>query len=156
MEPIGFIQGIFKWEEQEYTRLDTIKKSVFDRSRNIFYAVNFVSDPKMTNKGIGDTVIIDIVYDGDKPSKTLITDPHKINGGIILPFVTDYPGEVVWLGYFEVPGYKKYTKAGTHSVTIKVAPRKRLQGIRERDFSPEAGGVVERFVFELVEDRQGE
>ena len=157
METIGFIQGIFKWEAQEYTRLDTIKKSIFDRSRNIFYAINFAPNPQLVNaKGVGDTVIIDIVYDGDKPSKTLIRDPHKTKGGIILPFVTDYPGEVVWLGYFEVPGYAKYTNAGTHSVTIKVAPRKRLQGYRERDFTPEAGGVVERFVFELVEDRQGE
>jgi len=159
MEPIGTIQGIFKWEAQEYVVLDTIKKTLFDRSRNIFYAINFAPGFKKIESGkdVADSVIIDIVYDERSPSRTLITDPHKVKGGVIMPYVTDYPGEVVWLGYFEVPGYDKYLKGGEHTVTIKVAPRKRwFPSLRARDFSAEAGGVVQTFPFMIVDDRRPE
>jgi len=154
-DPIGTIQGIFKWEAQEYTELDTIKRTVFDRSRNIFYAINFAPGFGMVQSGqdVLTSVIIDIIYDDGKKSKTLITDPQKVKGGIVMPYVTDYPGEVVWLGYFEVPGYDKYITAGEHTVTIKVAPRKLAQYFRGRDFSPEAGGVTGVFKFNMVDDR---
>ena len=155
VKPIGFIQGIFKWERQEYTVLDTIKKTAFDRTRNIFYAINFSPDfGKIENgKDVADSVIIDILYDVDMPSQTLIRDPQKLTGGVVLPYVTDYPGEVVWLGYFTVPGYEKYTKPGVHSVTVKAAPRKLAQWMRGRDFSLEAGGVSKTFSYMIVEDR---
>ena len=155
VDPIGTIQGIFKWEAQEYVLLDKMKKTVFDRPRNIFYAINFAPDFKTIQSGqdVADSVIIDIVYDENKPSKTLITDPQKVKGGIVMPFVTDYPGEVVWLGYFEVPGYDKYLNGGEHTVTIKVAPRKLAQWMRGRDFSTEAGGIIQKFPFTIIDDR---
>jgi len=158
MDIIGTIQGIFKWDNQEYVVLDTIKKTIFDRSRNIFYAINFAPGFKKIESGVdlATSVIIDIVYDEDKPSRTLITDPHKVKGGVIMPYVTDYPGEVVWLGYFTVPGYDKYTKGGEHTVTIKVAPRKLAQFMRGRNFSAESGGVVQKFPFMIIDDRQPE
>ena len=137
VSPIGTIQGIFKWGKQDYEVLESIKKTVFDRTRNIFYAVNFSPDFKTIENGkdVADSVIIDILYDIGKPSQTLIRDPQRLNNGIVLQRVTDYPGEVVWLGYFCVPGYEKYTNAGKHTVTVKVAPRKLAQFMRGRDFS---------------------
>jgi len=158
MDPIGKIQGIFKWEAQEYVILDQIKKSIFDRTRHIFYAINFAPGFKKIDSGksLADSVIIDITVDKDLPSRTLIRDPHKVQGGIIMPFVTDYPGEVVWLGYFEVPGYDKYTRPGKHTVTIQIAPRKLAQWARGRDFSEAAGGISQTFEYLIIEDRQPE
>jgi hypothetical protein len=157
MEPVGTIQGIFKWEAQEYVTLEEIKKSIFDRARRIFFAVNFAPGFKTIESGqdVVDNVIIDIVVDEGMKSKTLITDPQKKDNGVILPMVTDYPGEVVWLGYFTVPGYSKYTTPGKHTVTVKVAPRKFMQKIRTRDFSPEAGGVSQMFEYTIVDDHLG-
>lgn len=155
VEPIGTIQGIFKWEKQEYVTLEEIKRTNFDRHRHIFYAINFAPDFKKikTGRDVADSVIIDIVLDEKLKSKYLVRDPHKISGGFILPFVTDYPGEVVWLGYFEVPGYSKYFTAGIHTVTVKVAPRKLAQYFRGRDFSAEAGGITEIFTYKMIDDR---
>lgn len=155
MDPIGVLDGIYQWKMMEYVTLDTIKKSVFDRTRNIFYAVIFSPGFKKIESGkdVADSVIIDIIYDEDMPTKTLIRDPQKKNNGVIIPFVTDYPGEVVWLGYFTVPGYARYTKPGKHTVTIKVAPRKLAQYLRGRDFSPEVGGAIGRFAYTILEDR---
>jgi hypothetical protein len=155
VDSIGTIQGIFKWEGQEYVVLDSIKKTVFDRTRNIFYAINFAPGFKKIESGkdVADSVIIDIVYDDGMPSKTLVKDPQKINSGIVMPFVTDYPGEVVWLGWFTVPGYTKYSSPGKHTVTVKVAPRKLAQWARGRDFSAEAGGIVAMMPYTIVDDR---
>lgn len=158
MEVIGTLQGIFKWEGQEYVQLDKIKKTVFDRTRHIFYAINFAPDFKtiQSGKDVADSVIIDIIYDEGRPSKVLITDPQKVEGGVVMPFVTDYPGAVVWLGYFRVPGYDKYLSGGDHTVTVKVAPRKLVQWMRGRDFSAEAGGVIQKFTFNIIDDRKPE
>ena len=158
MEPIGTIQGIFKWEGQEYFTLEEIKKSIFDRTRRIFFAINFAPGFKKieTGKDAADSVIIDLILDDGMKSKVLIRDPQALNQGVIISEVTDYPGEVVWLGYVNVPGYAKYSNPGEHTVTIKVAPRKLAQYFCGRDFSPEAGGVTETFKYKIVEDRQGD
>lgn len=146
---IGIIQGIYKWIGQEYVELDTIEKEDFMRTRRIFYAINFNrEDGFYDNSDIYKNIIIDIVYDEGKKGNVLITDPQKTNG-VTLQYGTDYPGEVVWVGYFDVPGYAKYSAIGKHTVTIKVAPRKWGQWARSRDFSEEVGGVTQKFTFEI-------
>lgn len=91
------------------------------------------------------SVIIDVVYDG-----ICIKDPHS---RYPMNFVTNFPGEgKVWFGYFQPPAYEKYIAPGWHKVEIKVAPRKLMQYLRGRDFSPEAGGVTQAFMFQVTGD----
>ncbi|CAK0771163.1 hypothetical protein CCP3SC15_420008 [Gammaproteobacteria bacterium] len=134
--PICKILGLFKAGESgaggQYQPFipPEIRQNLFNRV-NLAYGLAF-NPGYVTGE---DDVIIDLVYDG-----ITITDPHRSRP---MAFVTNYPGTFNgWYGPLVVPNYTRYSKPGVHAVVIKVAPRKRAQYFRGRDFSEEAGGVI--------------
>lgn len=139
---IASILGVFKAGPEgaggDYQPMDTIGEYVFNLYRHVIYGLKFKEGfDKQTS------VIIDAVYDG-----ITIKDPHSQTP---MQFVTNYPGDGAWFGWFEPPKLTQCSAPGKHVVVLKVAPRKLLQYFRGRDFSPEAGGVISApLIFEIL------
>jgi len=163
MEPIT-CQGIFRWVGQEYRRIKkSVKYTDYTRERKIFYALNVpgVSE-HLTDKQLAEQIIIDIILDEGLESEYLITDPQKITGGFMSPATsqeqTDNPGNVVWLGWIDIPRYSRFTDPGekddpiTHNVTIKAAFRP--IGSTTRDFDAAHGAVYKTYEFRVIDDRE--
>ena len=100
----------------------------------------------------GDTVIIDVVYDGYTQE-----DPQSARPMI---FITNYPDDPagIWIGTFQAPnGQKRYSAVGIHTVEFKVAPREAPsagttsadQVLPPREFGDEKGGRRGVFTFEI-------
>ena len=152
------VQGIFSWTGQAWRRLRKIGIQKFRRDRKIFFALNIPDAENLTLPELAKYLAINITLDKGLESEELITDPQKINGGMMMPQTeqesTDYPGRCVWVGWIDVPRYGRFSEPGTHNITIEAGPRENIGD--PRDFSPEKGGVTAEFEFEIVEDRSME
>jgi hypothetical protein len=149
------VQGIFSWTGQAWKRLRKIGVRKFTRDRKIFFALNIPDAANFTLPELAKYLAINITLDQGLESEELITDPQKVNGGMMMPQTeqesTDYPGRCVWVGWIDVPRYGRFSSPGIHNITIEAGPRENIGD--PRDFSPEKGGVTARFDFEILEDR---
>ena len=151
-EPIGLFMAGYSGAGGDYLPLGAIHRDVFQRLPNgILFGLKIAAGEQAPTK---DSMIIDVVFDNE-PDAT-IHDPH------IVEQVTDYPIQqaqrgIVWFGAAKPPGYSRYSKTGAHTVTVKVAPRapplpgtaSADQVLAARDFSPEAGGRIAEYRFEI-------
>jgi hypothetical protein len=153
------IQGIFRWVGTAYKRIrKPIRYTDIAREMKIFYALNVPKASLLTDRLLADLMIIDTILDEGLESQFLITDPQKVMGGYMSPATeqeqTDNPGMVVWLGWIEVPRYSRFIEPGPHNVTIKAAFRD--IDVPERLFNEVHGGVIQRFDYEISDDRPPE
>jgi len=137
----------------DYIPLKAINREIFQRLPNgIIFGLRIATGATAPTK---DSMIIDVIFDSKEEST--LRDPH------IVEQVTDYPVDqatrgIVWFGTAKPPGYTQYSKYGKHTVTVKVAPRgaplagtaSADQVLAARDFSPEAGGQITEFSFEIA------
>lgn len=146
-EPIGLFMAGYSGAGGDYLPLKSIHRDIFQRLPNgILFGLKVAAGEQAPTK---DSMIIDVVFDNE-PDAT-IHDPH------IVEQVTDYPVQqaqrgIVWFGAARPPGYTRYSKTGMHTVTVKVAPRAPPTGTTDlppRDFSPEAGGRIAEYRFEI-------
>lgn len=151
--PIGLYMAGYSGAGGDYIPLKAINRQIYQRLPNgILFGLKI-------NTGSGaptqDSMIIDVIFDNEKEST--LHDPH------IIQQVTDYPVDqatrgIVWFGTAKPPGYTQYSKYGIHTVAVKVAPRTAPasgtasadQTLDARDFSPEAGGQIAEFTFEIT------
>ena len=158
--PIATPTGLYKAGPAgvggEYQTLDSINQRIFMLNQErVVYGLQFAAPATVpvNNEGIKDSVIIDIVLDGDDAHT--IHDPHQSYSFL---FSTDYPAQQngTWFGFFRVPNNNPSLIApGPHQVTVKVAPRapplagtsSANQVLPPRNFSPAAGGVSKTFVY---------
>jgi hypothetical protein len=149
------IQGIFYWTGTEWKRLKKIGYMKYTRDRKVFFALNCPNASDLMLPQLAESMIIDIIIDEGLESEYLITDPQKVNHGLMMPAteqeITNYPGYCVWVGYVDIPRYARFSEPGEHNITIKVAPRKK--GGTGRDFSPKRGGVIKTFTYEILDDK---
>ena len=150
--PIGLFMAGYSGAGGDYIPLKAIYREIFQRLPNgIIFGLKIATGPTAPTK---DSMIIDVIFDNEK--ETTLRDPH------IIEQVTDYPVDqanrgIVWFGTAKPPGYTQYSKYGKHTVTVKVAPRgaplpgtaSADQILAARDFSPEAGGQIAEFSFEI-------
>lgn len=151
--PIGLFMAGYSGAGGDYIPLKAINREIFQRLPNgIIFGLKIAVGAMAPTK---DSMIIDVVFDNEQEST--LRDPH------IVEQVTDYPVDqatrgIVWFGAAKPPGYTQYSKYGKHNVLIKVAPRKAPaagtasadQVLAARDFSPEAGGQVAEFSFQIT------
>jgi hypothetical protein len=145
--PIGLFMAGYSGAGGDYIPLKAIYREIFQRLPNgIIFGLKIATGPTAPTK---DSMIIDVIFDNE-PDAT-IRDPH------IVEQVTDYPIQqaqrgIVWFGAARPPGYTRYSRTGPHTVTVKVAPRPAPTGTTDlppRDFSPEAGGRIAEYRFEI-------
>jgi hypothetical protein len=150
--PIGLFMAGYSGAGGDYLPLKAINREIFQRLPNgILFGLKIAAGAMAPTK---DSMIIDVVFDNEQEST--LRDPH------IVEQVTDYPVDqatrgIVWFGAARPPGYTQYSKYGKHNVLVKVAPRKAPasgtasadQALAARDFSPEAGGQIAEFAFEI-------
>lgn len=150
--PLGLFMAGYSGAGGDYIPMKAIYRDIYQRLPNgIIFGLQVNNTPTAPTK---DSMIIDIIFDEEKES--IIRDPH------IIEQVTDYPIDqaarsIVWFGVAKPPGYTRYSTYGWHTVTIKVAPRPApLAGtasadevLAARDFSPEAGGRIAQYRFEI-------
>ena len=114
---------------------------------NILFALLF-NDTAPVRK---DSVIIDLIFDGDK--QNIVHDPHLKEAEL----VTDNPGQAgMWFCPARLPRYVGFSTVGMHKLTVMVAPRpapapgttSANQTLPPRDFSAAAGGVVDTYTWE--------
>jgi len=151
-EPIGLFMAGYSGAGGDYIPLKSINREIFQRLPNgIIFGLKIASGIAAPTK---DSMIVDVIFDNEVEST--LHDPH------IVEQVTDYPVDqatrgIVWFGAAKPPGYTQYSKYGKHPVLVKVAPRKApasgtasaAEVLAARDFSPEAGGRIAEFVFEI-------
>ena len=146
---MGIFMAGYSGAGGDYIPMKAIYRDVYQRLPNgIIFALRINAGPNAPTK---DSTIIDVIFDNEKEST--LHDPH------IIEQVTDYPVDqatrgIAWFGSAKPPGYTQYSEYGMHTVTVKVAPRAAPTGtdpLPPRDFSPEAGGRIAEFVFEIRE-----
>ncbi len=146
-EPIGLFMAGYSGAGGDYIPLKAIHREIFQRLPNgIIFGLKIEAGPTTPTQ---DSMIIDVVFDNEVEST--LHDPH------IIEQVTDYPVDqarrgIVWFGTAQPPRYTPYSRYGKHTVLVKVAPRKAPTGATDlplRDFSPEAGGRIAEFAFEI-------
>lgn len=146
-EPIGLYMAGYSGAGGDYLPLKSINRDIFQRLPNgILFGLKIAAGELAPTQ---DSMIIDIVFDNEQDAT--IRDPH------IVEQVTDYPVDqarrgIVWFGAAKPPGYTRYSRTGPHTVTVKVAPRPAPTGTTDlppRDFSPEAGGRIAEYRFEI-------
>ena len=147
--PIGLFMAGFSGVGGDYIPLKAIYRDAYQHLPNgIIFGLQINAGPTAPTK---DSMIIDISFTGPDGSMALIHDPH------IIEQVTDYPVDqatrgIAWFGAAKPPGYTPFSAYGIQTVQIKVAPRVAPTGtdpLPPRDFSPEAGGRIAEFVFEI-------
>lgn len=150
--PIGLFMAGYSGAGGDYVPLKAINREIFQRLPNgIIFGLKIENGQATPTK---DSMIIDVIFDNGQES--ILRDPH------IIEQVTDYPVDqatrgIVWFGVAKPPGYTQYSKYGKHNVLVKVAPRgaplpgtaSADQILEARDFSPEAGGRIAEFSFEI-------
>jgi hypothetical protein len=145
--PIGLFMAGYSGAGGDYIPMKAIYRDVYQRLPNgILFGLQIATGVAAPTK---DSMIIDVIFDNEKEST--LHDPH------IVEQVTDYPVDqatrgLTWFGVAKPPGYTQYSNYGIHTVTVKVAPRIAPSGtdpLPPRDFSPEAGGRIAEFVFEI-------
>ena len=145
--PLGLFMAGYSGAGGDYVPLKSIYRDIYQRLPNgIIFGLWINTGLTAPTK---DSMIIDVIFDGEKEST--LHDPH------ILEQVTDYPIDqatrgIIWFGVAKSPGYSQYSDYGIHTVTVKVAPRVAPIGtdpLPPRDFSPEAGGRIAEFMFEI-------
>jgi hypothetical protein len=136
----------------DYIPLKSIYREIFQLLPNgIIFGLQINNKATAPTK---DSMIIDVIFDSE-PDST-IHDPH------IIEQVTDYPIDqatrgITWFGVAKPPGYNRYCTYGTHTVLLKVGHRPAPspgtasadEVLAARDFSPEAGGRIAEFKFEI-------
>ena len=136
----------------DYIPLKVINREIFQRLPNgIIFGLKIADGAEAPKQ---DSMIIDVIFDNGQEST--LRDPH------IIEQVTDYPVDqarrgIAWFGAAKPPGYSQYSRTGMHTVTVKVAPRgaplpgtaSADQVLAARDFSPESGGRIAEYRFEI-------
>ena len=144
---IGLFMAGYSGAGGDYLPLKAINREIFQRLPNgILFGLKIENGATAPTK---DSMIIDVIFDGE--AQSTLKDPH------IVEQVTDYPVDqanrgIVWFGAAKPPGYTQFSKIGKHTVLVKVAPRKAPVGTADlppRDFSPEVGGKIAEFAFEI-------
>jgi len=150
--PVGIFMAGYSGIGGDYIPLKSITRDLFQRLPNgVVFGLKIETGATAPTK---DSTIIDVIFDGE--SASALHDPH------IIEQVTDYPIDVAsrgltWFGVAPVPRYTQYSTYGIHTVQIKVAPRQAPPAgtasatatLAPRDFSPEAGGRIAEFAFEI-------
>ena len=149
-EPIAAPTGVFKYENGQFAPIDGgqgwIRRDILQHG-HIFFGLEF-NEAAAVSK---DSVIIDLVFDGDQ--RFIVHDPHIKTSQL----VTNNPGPGDWICPAELPRYVGFSAPKVHTLTVKVAPRPAPaagttsadQTLAPRDFSPEAGGVVDTYTWEI-------
>jgi hypothetical protein len=157
MQPIAHPIGLFMSGPTgaggEYQPLERIRHDIFQRlPEGIVYGLAINAGAGAPTAG---SMIVDITFD----ARTTVHDPWKDH---TVEQVADYPIDqatrgIVWFCPVRVPRYTRYSRVGKHTVTIRVAPREAPaagtgsagQALPPRDFSEEAGGRQETFMYEI-------
>lgn len=155
-EPIAAPIGVFKCGPSgagngDFIPIDGgqgwIRRDILQRN-HIFFALMFNETAPFRKE----SVIIDLIFDGDQ--RFIVHDPHLKTKEL----VTDNPQRVGdWFCPADLPRYTAFSRVGKHKLTVKVAPRpapaegtaSATQDLGKRDFSPEAGGMVDTYEWEV-------
>ena len=136
MTPVATVTGLYRGTFAGLEPLTKETPLTMDEVRRnpVFYELELAGDAEDAD------LIIDISYDNMAPVRL----QDLVRG-------TDIPrGIRFWPDWFEIPPYREmrdvtgrrvYPRSpGIHTVRIRTAERKRSQGVRSRDFSPENRG----------------